>query len=85
MTFVKKQVGESCFLNLFSLIPRPEKTGKDGAANAVPGTRDGTRQNRQRLCGEERASQNGGQACILHTHLNRYRAFLGGVEACQLT
>ena len=67
-------------LFFWPFVSRTEKTGKNGAANAVPRTRNGARQNRQRLCGKECACQDGGKTSVLHSHLNGYGAFLGGVE-----
>ena len=47
------------------------------------GTRDGARQDGQRV--EELRREVGGEAGILHAHLDADGAALGGIEVCEAT
>lgn len=68
---------------IWSFFSTQEETGKDGAADTVPGARDGAGKHSQRLGSKEIPSQDGGQSGILHAYLYGNGAFLGLIEACQ--
>ena len=67
------------------LIPFQIDASQDGARNAVPGATNGTRKDGKWLGGKEVSGQDGGKTGVLHSHFDADGAFLGCVEACQLT
>ena len=66
------------------LVELQEEACQNGSADAVPGTRNGARQDGQRLGSKEVTRQDRCQSGILHTHLDTDGALLGLIEAGSL-